>query len=111
MSLSRKHRAALFCFLALLVWQAIWHLWLDPDSSRPKAQVLLLAWTPILLPGLLSFVGQRGFLLGMGFAALLYFCHAVMCLWPSLQVWAWPALALSTATVILLGGRQQTERA
>ncbi|AVP98719.1 hypothetical protein C7S18_16665 [Ahniella affigens] len=107
MTLSRKHQAALTCFLVLLVWQALWHLWLAPHPARPLMQAWLLAWAPLLLPGLLSFVGQRGFLLGMGFAAMLYFCHAVMCLWPSGEVWAWPAAFLSAAVVVLLGGRQQ----
>lgn len=106
-TLSARHRVALGLFVALLAWSSCWHALLERNPGTPPGQALLLALSPALLPGLLSFVSLRGALLGAGFASLLLFCHGVVTAWASPSWLAWPAIVLSTATVIALGGRQR----
>ena len=102
-----RHRLALTLFVALLVWSALWHTWLAPATRLGVVQNLLLALSPALIPGLMSFISARGMLLGAGFAALLLFCHAVMSAWATPNWLAWPAIVLSVGTVLALGGRQK----
>ena len=102
-----RHRLALVLFVMLMGWSALWHGWLDPNTRLGLAQSLLLALSPALIPGLMSFISARGMLLGAGFAALLLFCHAVMSAWATPNWLAWPAILLSVGTVLALGGRQK----
>jgi len=98
---------AVVAFLALMLWSALWHVVVAPNPKYGLIQNLLLSIAPVLIPGLLSFVSQRGALLGMGFAALLMFCHGVMVVVAGESLLAWPAIVLSAMTVVLLGGRQK----
>ena len=108
---SPRHRLALILFVALLAWSALWHTWLAPGTRLGATQNLLLALSPALIPGLMSFISARGMLLGAGFAALLLFSHAVMSAWATPNWLAWPAIVLSVATVLALGGRQKPRAA
>lgn len=105
--MSPKHRMAVVAFLALILWSALWHALLAPNPKYGLGQNLLLSIAPVLIPGLLSFVSLRGALLGMGFAALLMFCHGVMVLVAGESLLAWPVVVLAAITVLLLGGRQK----
>lgn len=104
--ISPRHRVALVLFVVLLAWSACWHAVLDRNPGTGLGQALVLALAPALLPGLMSFISLRGALLGAGFAALLMFCHGVVTAWTTPTWLAWPAILLSAATVVALGGRQ-----
>ena len=94
-SLSKSY--AILGIFAMLVWQAIWHLWLAPPESIPVALAVSLAIAPIAPAALLAILRRPSAVFWAGVASLLYFCHAIMELWsvPETRLLAMVELGLS----------------
>ena len=98
----KSERLALAAWLALIVLQPAWYLWLAPPASGQSWFALLLTLPPLLLPlsALRRNLGRA--LLWAGIVALFYFCHGIVAAWttPAARV---PALVEAALCVVLIG--------
>ncbi len=103
-------------WVALILLQPVWYLWLAPPSGGHPALALGLTLPPLLLPLFGLRTGLRRALLWVGILALFYFCHGLVAAWavPSTRMPALLEAVLCTALIGLLGWdarmRRQTVR-
>ncbi len=93
-------RFAATAWLALLLLQPLWYLWLAPPSQPALAAALGLLF--LLLPALAYGSGLRRALLWAGIVSLFYFCHGVVAAWvaPPARL---PALLEVLLCLLLIG--------
>ncbi|MCK9537772.1 DUF2069 domain-containing protein [Dokdonella sp.] len=93
------HTLGLASWLALVLLQPAWYLWLAPPTRPGLALALMLP--PLLLPLLALRSGTRRMLLWAGMLALFYFCHGLVAAWvtPAARV---PALVEAVLCALLI---------
>lgn len=101
-------RAGLGAWLALALWQILWHgYWLPPTHSKVWV-ALLIALLPLCLP-LLAWRDRKRMLLVAGMVCLFYFAHGVADLWvmPSQHVLALVEVVLSLFVIVCASWRRR----
>jgi uncharacterized membrane protein len=95
-------RVGVAAWMALILLQPAWYLWLAPPADGPPGVALLLTLPPLLLPLLALRTSLRRALLWAGIVALFYFCHGIVAAWviPATRV---PALIEALLCVVLIG--------
>lgn len=95
-------RLALSCHLLLLLWVALWHLWLTQDNLNSVWFLTLLWIVPLLLP-------LRGILKGTpythawaNFIIMFYLLHGLTAIYTSTE-WLYALLELLLATGMFIG--------
>lgn len=95
-------RLGFIAWVALVLLQVAWYLWLAPPANAHAELALLLVLPPLLLPLLALRTGPRRALLWVGIIALFYFCHGIVAAWviPAARL---PALLEVLFCVALIG--------
>jgi uncharacterized membrane protein len=95
-------RVGVIVWLALILLQLAWYLWLAPPTGGSAGIALFLTLPPLLLPLLALRTHLRRALLWAGIVALFYFCHGIVAAWviPATRV---PALIEVLLCVVLIG--------
>lgn len=101
----KGRRVGLALWLALVLLQPAWYLWLAPPASASPCLALAFTLPPLLLPLLALRRGVGRALIWTGMLALFYFAHGIVAAWvaPTTRL---PALAeslLAAALVLSLG--------
>lgn len=99
--MSTAHRIGVAAWIALILLQCAWYVWLFPPQRVPMWLALAFAVIPLLLP-LLAIRRMRRALLWVGMLSLFYFCHGVAESWSSSQE-RLPALLEVTFALLLIG--------
>lgn len=99
--MSVAHRIGVTAWIALILLQCAWYVWLFPPQRVPMWLALGLAVVPLLLPWL-AIRNIRRALLWTGILSLFYFCHGVAESWSSTQE-RLPALLEVALTLLLIG--------
>jgi len=103
----KSERLALAAWLALIVLQPVWYLWLAPPASGQSWFALLLTLPPLLLPlsALRRNLGRA--LLWAGIVALFYFCHGIVAAWavPATRLPALLEVTLCCLLIAAIGAR------
>lgn len=95
------HRIGLGAWLALILVQPLWYLWLAPPTGGSPWLALAFTVPPLLLPALALRRSTRRALLWAGVVALFYFAHGVTAAWaePTARL---PALLETAVTLIVI---------
>jgi len=95
-------RIAIGAWIALVLVQPAWYLWLAPPRSGNGWLAGGLMLPPLLLPLAAWRSGVRRMLLWASVLALFYFCHGVVAAWIDPNARG-PALLEAAACVLLIG--------
>ena len=99
--LALTYRIGVVAWIALIVLQCAWYVWLFPPQQLPIWLVLAITVIPLLLP-FLAIRNVRRALLWVGILSLFYFCHGVAESWSSAHE-RWLALLEVLLTLLLIG--------
>lgn len=96
------HRIGLGAWLALILMQPLWYLWLAPPQGGAAWLALAFTLPPLLLPALALRRSSRRALLWAGVVALFYFAHGVTAAWaePAVRL---PALLETAIALVIIG--------
>jgi uncharacterized membrane protein len=89
-------------WVALILLQLAWYLWLAPPVGGSPGIALFLTLPPLLLPLFALRTSLRRTLLWVGIIALFYFCHGIAAAWV-ISTARVPALIEALLCVVLVG--------
>lgn len=102
----------LAAYLAVLVWQPVWHWLLPPPFGTGNAWLALVAGAPLLLPLPGLWRGNYRSMIWAGLLLLLYFTIGIMEIWsnPAQRLAAMVQAALPLIYLFAFGMRNRQRR-
>ena len=99
----RARNIALFGFVGLFVWVAVWHIVLTEPRTYSIAFIVLVYLLPLMLPALGIFKGKPYTHAWASFIVLLYLMHGITVWYATPSLWLYACIEIVLSTLMFAG--------
>lgn len=96
-------RLALFSYIGLFIWMAVWYFALGAASGYSTVFILLLWFVPLLLPAKGLFQGNPYTHAWANFIVMIYLLHGLTDIYASSEQWYFALIEIVLASAMFIG--------